>query len=362
MKKLCLFSLLLLSLCTICLGKEVPATTAKQVSYYYLSQKGVALKSADDLKLVYAPGNSHASFYIYGTDHSFVIIAGDDAVEPVLGYGTDQPFVAEHMPAQVSAILEGYTEQINFVLASKMAATPTIERKWANLVENKAEGAAAKTTAVSPLLTTIWNQSPYYNANCPYDAAGGGTSVTGCVATAMAQVMKFWNWPTTGTGIHSYSSSCCGSLSANFGSTTYNWAAMPNNVTSANPSVAKLMSHCGISVDMMYSASSSGAYVISALSPITHCTEYALKTYFNYKPTLHGEERADYSESTWIGMLKAELDAGRPIIMAGAGSGGGHCFVADGYDASNLFHMNWGWAGSSNGYFNINALNPGSVQ
>jgi len=360
MKKL----LLVVALYALCINqifaREVPAATARLVGAHFLQQKG-GLDSENELKVIYAPMSAgQVSFYVYGTSNSFVIVAGDDAVAPILGYAADHQFIAEKMPVQISSFLDGYTEQIDAIVAAHANASPEVARQWQALQANEPQP-AAKTTAVSPLLAVTWNQSPYYNADCPYDWAGGGVSVTGCVATAMAQVMKFWSWPTTGVGMHSYSSSCCGSLYANFGSTTYSWSSMPNSVTSPNAAVAKLMSHCGISVDMNYSASSSGAYVVSSASPVTHCAEYALRNYFNYKPTLHGEERSSYSEAAWKSLLKGDLDAGRPIIMAGFGSGGGHCFVADGYDASDFFHMNWGWGGTSNGYFSINALNPGGL-
>jgi hypothetical protein len=183
----------------------------------------------------------------------------------------------------------------------------------------------------------------------------------------MAQVMKFWNYPTTGTGFHSYNHSTYGTLSANFGSTTYNWTNMPNQLTSASTStqrsaVATLMYHCGVSVDMNYGVASEGgssAYVISSASAVTHCTEYALKTYFGYKSTLQGIKKANYTNTNWINILKTELNAGRPMVYAGFGDGG-HCFVCDGYDNNNFFHFNWGWGGSYDGYFTLDALNPGS--
>lgn len=361
MKKIILSLLLTVASCSFLWAKEVPNTTARTVGYHFLSQKGDrTLNNAEELQLIYAPGYAQKVFYVYATDHSFVIVSGDDAVEPILGYATDNIFKVEKMPAQVAAILDGFAEQIQYATDLQSVASPATADRWRALIANEAP-AAAKTTAVTPLMTTKWNQSPYYNADCPYDYAGGGRSVSGCVATAMTQVMKFWNWPATGTGIHSYTSSCCGTLSANFGSTTYNWSAMPNIVSSPNAAVAKITSHVGISINMNYSASSSGAFVISSASPITYCTEHSLKTFFNYAPSLQGVARSSYTESAWKNLLKTELDAGRPVIMAGYGSGGGHCFVADGYDASDYFHMNWGWGGTSDGYFNINALNPGSL-
>ncbi len=105
----------------------------------------------------------------------------------------------------------------------------------------------------------------------------------------------------------------------------------------------------------------SGAYVISAQSPVTNCSEYALQTYFDYKTSLHCEERVNYSNTQWMNMIKADLDAGRPVLYAGFGTGGGHCFVTDGYDNNNFFHFNWGWGGMDDGYFEIDALNPGNL-
>jgi len=172
----------------------------------------------------------------------------------------------------------------------------------------------------------------------------------------MAQIMKFWSYPTTGSGFHSYNHSRYGTLSANFGSTTYDWSAMPNNVTSANNAVATLMYHCGVSVDMNYGVSATGGSGAYHTDVVT-----ALKTYFGYSSGVKRELRSSYSQSQWISLLKNELNAGRPIQYAGYGSGGGHSFVCDGYDNNDFFHFNWGWGGSSDGYFSVNALNPGNL-
>jgi len=200
-------------------------------------------------------------------------------------------------------------------------------------------------------MTTTWSQSPYYNALCP------GGSVSGCVATAMAQIMKYWNYPAQGSGFHSYNHPNYGTLSANFGGTTYQWSSMPNSVNSSNNAVATLMYHCGVSVDMNYSPNLSGAYVVSSASPVQHCSEYAFKTYFGYESSLQGVERRHYSTSQWVQLLKAELNASRPVLYAGFGTGGGHAFVCDGFNG-DYFHMNWGWGGLYDGYFLVDALNP----
>jgi hypothetical protein len=169
----------------------------------------------------------------------------------------------------------------------------------------------------------------------------------------MAQVMKYWNHPVQGTGFHSYNHPNYGTLSANFGSTTYNWASMPNRLTSTNTAIATLMYHCGVSVDMNYGVRESGAQTLDVAN--------ALKTYFGYVNTLSGVRRSNYSETQWINLLKTELNANRPVQYAGTGSGGGHSFVCDGYDNNDFFHFNWGWAGRSDGYFNVNLLNPGAI-
>jgi hypothetical protein len=193
------------------------------------------------------------------------------------------------------------------------------------------------------------------NAMCP------GGSASGCVPTAMSQIMKYWNYPTKGSGLYSYNHTTYGTLSANFGNTTYQWASMPNIVSSSNSAVATIMYHAGVSIRANYSTSGTGAYVISALSPYTNCAEYAFKTYFGYKSTLQGVQRSSYTDANWITLLKNELNASRPILYAGYGDGGGHAFIFDGYDNSNYFHVNWGWGGYYDGYFSVNSLDPDGV-
>ena len=154
----------------------------------------------------------------------------------------------------------------------------------------------------------------------------------------MAQIMKFWNYPETGSGFHSYNHPAYGTLSANFGSTTYQWSLMPNVVSSSNSAVATLMYHCGVSVNMVYDIAAKGGSSAQTLDVAA-----ALKTYFGYSSTVEGKYRKDYTDAQWIDLLKTELNAGRPVQYAGTGSSGGHSFVCDGYNSNDFFHMNWGW-------------------
>ena len=349
-------------------GRHVPVNRAMTAGKVFLETAAdlPGLKSAGELQLVFTAATVTAGeagitdsiplFYVFGTgDKGFIIIAGDDNVLPVLGYSATGSFKPDSLPQNVAKWLEGYKSQIRYIITNRIPANTDITEKWNALSDGGISYSGQATTTVNPLLQTTWNQSPYYNSLCP------GGSVTGCVATAMAQIMKYWNYPEKGSGFHSYNHDQYGTLSANFGGTTYNWASMPNAVNGANSAVATLMYQVGVSVDMGYSPESSGAYVISAASPVVHCSEYALKTYFGYKTSMQGLKRSDYTDNQWLQMMKTDLAAGKPVLYAGFGSGGGHCFVADGFDRNDYIHMNWGWGGYYDGYFPINALNPSGV-
>ncbi len=324
------------------------------LAYECVSQKHNTDADKQAEKLIY--------YYVFNSDNGFIIISGDDAVYPVLGYSTEGQFNADNQPTNFKKWLENYKMQISYVIVNDIKATNEIANEWENIKNNKKFNKNSK--SVNPLLTTTWNQNPYENEMCPADPAGpGGHAVTGCPATAMAQIMKYWNYPTTGTGFHSYNHETYGNLSANFGSTTYDWASMPNHLSSSNSAVALLMYHCGVAVEMQYGPTSSSSYVImhpEAPYEDEQTCEYAYQTYFGYDAsTIQGLLRQEHSDTEWKQLLKNELDAGRPIQYAGFGEGG-HTFVCDGYDNNDYFHMNWGWGGQLDNYFLLDALNPGS--
>ncbi|HMN06104.1 MAG TPA: C10 family peptidase [Flavobacteriales bacterium] len=341
---------------------QVGEASARAIALQYLAKRDAAftdMREADvQLVLVRGeatddPNGGVVFFRVFNVaGQGFVIVSGDDLVLPILGYSTEGGFPTGELRYDVADWLEAYAIQIQAAIAGGNQQASEVAMAWQQLQEDDADRDA---DAVQPLVQTKWDQSPYVNAQCP------GGSVTGCVATAMAQVMKYHNHPAQGQGFHSYNANNYGTLSANFGATTYNWSAMPNIVNSANSAVATLMYHCGVGVEMNYSPQVSGAYVISSYTPIQHCAEYALRTYFGYDQGMQGKMRASFSESQWVNMLKAELDGSRPIVYAGVGSGGGHCFVLDGYDNNNKFHVNWGWGGQADGYFTISNLDPSSI-
>jgi hypothetical protein len=218
--------------------------------------------------------------------------------------------------------------------------------EWTKLY-NKTSYSNKTTTTVGPFVTTNWNQSPYYNDQCPYDSTAMKRTPAGCVGVAMAQTLKYWNHPSQGKGSKSYTSDY-GTLSANFETTTYNWSSMPTSISSANTEIAQLMFHVGVSVSMDYG-------IPNGSSAFPTDIDDALKNYFRYKSSLQYVSRTSYTHSGWNSLIAKELDGKRVVIYSARDTSEkvGHCFVVDGYQDSS-FHINWGWGGKLNGYFYLN--------
>lgn len=352
---------LIIALSLPILGNPVDENTAKQLAQNFWKENNIMgvkgdkvfKKKMDDARFVnVATQCGYSEFYIFNNedDKGFVIIAADDCVTPVLGYSYDNNFAAENLPPNLKGWLDGYAEQIRIAVAMRATASDEIRADWECLRQGKNLPIRSE-TQVYPLIATTWNQNYPYNELCPTDYGGPGNhAYAGCVATAMAQIMKYWAYPAQGFGFHQYYHPSYGQLSANFGETTYNWSSMPSN--SSNNSVAKLLYHCGVSVEMNYGPSSSGAQTVGSFPS----AEQAYKSFFDYKNTLHSISKSDFSDSQWINKLKNELNAARPIHYRGQNNDGGHSFICDGYDSSNQFHFNWGWSGNNDGYYNINTI------
>lgn len=369
------------------LAKQVNPERAQKVAAEFLRLHGNKLKSisADQLQYVPIKLPGEARFpglksnrmedpqlvYLFrNTDAGFVLVAGDDLAMPILAYAENSMIDANNLPVNFLKWVEEYKKQIRYLRSLPELKSTTPDDVWKRL-EQGLPLATESVQAVNPLMKTTWNQAPYYNQLCPQEFWFSEKAVTGCVATAMAQIMKYHNYPEKGAGIYTYyhsnNSVTYGNLTANFGATTYDWANMPNALSATSTSkqinaVATLMLHCGIGVSMDYSPESSGAWVTEEKSQEETCAESALKDFFMYdKSTVKGVQREGKTTAQWINLIKAELDASRPVLFAGVGDGGGHAFVADGYDNNNFFHMNWGWGGVADGYYSVDAFNPGSL-
>ena len=334
MKRLLHFQFLLVLL--LALGysslqaKRITQWQAQQQAYSFWG-KQMPQKAKAKSRAATTASRSDA-YYVFNNDAGgFVIIAGDDAVTPVLGYTSTGSFDAENLPDGLKDLLKSYERQIA-ALGDNYVANRTATR--------------AAFTGEKLLNTAKWNQSNPFNKYTP------NNYVTGCVATAGAIVMKHHGYPAKGTGSHSYTWNGQ-DLTANF-EHDYDWANMPTKYTVGNDEafdgVARLMSDLGVAVEMKYAKGGSGASMEDLLT--------ALKKYFGYSKYARLLAIADLGAEVWNDRLRAEIDANRPILYSAVDSNkGGHSFVIDGYKDES-FSVNWGWGGYCDGFYRIGALNP----
>lgn len=352
-------------------AKPIAISTANQVAENFFFRQELTTQSANQVQLVYVaiddvPATKDVPqepfFYVYSSNNnSFLIVSGDDATRPVLGFSFDSEFDPNFIPPNVEYWLSYYKEQIRYVRENNIQATAVTAKEWAKVLSGGYDFTTSTLDAVSPLTRTKWNQAPYYNDFCPYDDSRQARTVAGCVAIAMAQVMKYWNYPALGKGSHSYNHYKLGTISASFEEMEINWKSFPNQLLSRNEELAYTIFLIGVSVEMRYGVDASGAFVISKSSPKTHSSEYAMKTYWKYDPNLIvGIRKSDTTDAGWANIIKSELNSGRPLIYTGSGEEGGHAWVCDGYREDNYFSMNWGWGGAYNGYYSLSALSPGT--
>lgn len=336
MKRLLHFQFLLVLL--LALGysplqaKRITQWQAQQQAYSFWG-KQMPQKAKAKSRAATTASRSDA-YYVFNNDAGgFVIIAGDDAVTPVLGYTSTGSFDAENLPDGLKDLLKSYERQIA-ALGDKYVANQTATR--------------AAFTGEKLLNTAEWNQYAPFNKYTP------NNYVTGCVATAGAIVMKHHGYPAKGTGSHSYTWNGK-TLTANF-EHDYDWANMPAKYDGTNDAafdgVARLMADLGVAVEMQYAKSGSGAYIGNLIS--------ALQKYFGYSKLTHLAYIYDMEAEAWNAKLRGEIDANRPILYSASdASAGGHSFIIDGYKDES-FSVNWGWGGYCNGFYQIGALNPES--
>lgn len=311
-------------------AKRITQWQAQQQAYSFWG-KQMPQKARAKSRAATTASRSDA-YYVFNNDAGgFVIIAGDDAVTPVLGYTSTGSFDAENLPDGLKDLLKSYERQIA-ALGDNYVANQTATR--------------AGFTGENLLNTAKWNQ------NAPFNKYTPNNYVTGCVATAGAIVMKHHGYPAKGTGSHSYTWNGQ-DLTANF-EHDYDWASMPDKYTSGNDEafdgVARLMSDLGVAVEMQYAKGGSGATMEALVT--------ALKKYFGYSKYARLLAIADLGAEVWNDRLRAEIDADRPILYSAVNSNeGGHSFVIDGYKDES-FSVNWGWGGYCDGFYRIGALNP----
>ena len=336
-------------------ASHIDEIEARQVASQFFTVKSARMSGSatqSSVKLAYTAPEKRFYVYSRGERGPFVVVAGDDRLPQVLGYGDKGDFSMPSLPPAVRYWMDAMSRQIAFLQSHDGVVAYQPSKQVA---------------AVAPLLTTRWGQDAPYNDQCPTYAVSGDNrarAVTGCVATGVAQVMNYYRWPDVGTGSHSYVCNVNGStrteLSADYSQSYYQWDLMLDayNADSSVESceaVAKLMSDVGISMDMGY-GSSSGASEVAALQ--------ALKRYFKYNKKSYLLNRDCYGAEEWDRILIDEISARRPIIYCGYNISpndvSGHCFVLDGVDSDGYYHVNWGWDGVFDGYFLVSVLSPSS--
>jgi len=349
-------------------AKQVSVQKAETVALNFFNLNAPVVKGAvAELNYTKTGVDNTIDFYVFDIKpQGFVIVTADDNFEPVIAYSTESDFHENFNSVGVKDWMDRTAAKIAFAKQHNALANARVTNLWTSYLNGTNPG-YVKDNSVKPLLTTNWDQQPFYNALCPFNDTDKVHCVTGCVATTMAQIMKFWNYPAKGMGSFSYNdttpafSHYYGVQAADFGETTYSWPTMPASLNTNNSAIATLMYQCGVSVAMDYGDDKEGgssAYVLEAESGGQPNAQHAYTTYFSYDAsTIKGVFASAYSSSGWTSLLEGELNAGRPIQYEGQDPGvGGHTWVCDGYDVNGMFHMNWGWGGYDNGYFSLDSL------
>jgi len=370
-----LFFSLIVSSATIVRADDVSIKDAGKVAvgYYYENVNQFKTINYNDIVITDSyteTRNNESVYYVFNINNNgFVIVAADDASYPVLAYSYEKPHYTVNNSPEYAYWMDNYARQIADMKAKNLEADKESEDLWNRLINASSSDLNIKDgKAVEPLLTTTWGQGKYYNKFTPYDpqAMDDNHVPTGCVATSMAVIMYYYRYPESGFGSKTYNANNSqhgygdyGYLSANFENSVYDYDQMLNtydgNSGESCTQVSRLMYHAGVSVSMMYGPDGSG-------TGMTDCFQ-AFKVYWKYSTSIQLKERAGTTPSQWLSYLTTNLDDKKPIIYAGrdpSPSGGGHAWMCDGYQGTAYFHMDWGWDGSDNGYYYIDALNTGN--
>lgn len=349
----------------ICLGlflqinaAPVDRAVAKKAAITYCKYKTSFFKQSLNASSVV---NEHtlfysgkATLYVFNFEDGYVITTADDRAPAIIAYSPKGNFDVNNINPAVKYWIEPIQEHVALLQIQNPKANKHeqwVELQSGNVAQNVSYNNAK---GVAPLLTSTWGQGSGYNDACPlFDTLANERCVTGCVATAMAQIMYYHKYPATGNGSNSYTHIYYGTLAESFNNVPYNWAVMTDVANaSSQAEISKLIYHAGISVNMNYGPDGSGTQSEYATS--------ALQNNFRYRPDVRSINRIDYTILNWQRVLKENIDAHQPVLYSGQDdsiSAGGHAWVCDGYNDNNYFHMNWGWDGSGNSaYYWVDSL------
>jgi len=364
MKKILILSFIFIFSLSVFAG-FVPLQNAEKVAKSHVFQTVASFKSLEwneiRLDCLFDPSqNDIYKFYVFNIngDQGYVIVSSDDQIIPILAYSFEGGFNFDNMSPGQADFLNYFNESIAYVKKNEINVNEKAINQWQELLDfDQTKSFQLKSTSPILLQGINWNQNWPYNSQCPEEANASGYGFNGhvpvgCVATAMLQVMKYYNWPPTGTGSKyhsSYMNGGYGNIAINFSQQTYDWTAIPDQAsTYENPELGKINYHASVAVSTYWSYEGSGA--------TTNNVAQALKNYFKYSQSVQYVQKSNYSESGWANLIKQQIDAKKPVVYAGSpSSGAGHAWNCDGYQ-DDSFHINWGWGGAGDGYYTLDNL------
>ncbi len=359
MKRLFILLAFALLLATHLQSAPVDVNRAKALGIKFMKANSEMKSATAELSYTAYADNGQTAFYVFAVKpKGFVIVSADDRAQPIFGYSTESNFTTQ-LPDGLKTFFDNYKAGFSQMYANNDERTEEAIADWTSVATTGKLSSIKLNRSVGPLMSSIWNQTDLYNNMAPLDPSSvySGHCKSGCVANAMSQIMRYWEWPRHGQGGHGYDANSYygnyGWQEANFEDATYRFELMPDFLDFASPqyevdAVALLEYHAGVSVDMGYGPNASGAYS-QDVGP-------AMLDYFRYSPDWEHREKPNGNGTQWKNNLRANLDAGMPVYYASQGEAGGHAYVLDGYDDNDMFHLNWGWAGFDNGYYAIDGF------
>ena len=341
--------------CLVTWAAPVDHQTAFTAGTHFMQSKGL-MKSTDQLTCYTAPEMAFAdkSFFVFNLDTiGFVIVSADDRCVPILGYSMNGSFDYKKLPTNMLSWLQESATSIQEGIFANAPEDKNTLKQWEELLK---DGGAELDSPKSDsyLLTSTWEQGSGYNNYCPM--MNGQHVVVGCVATAMAQIIRYYGKPTRGFGRKSYQHTAYGILAVDFDTSEYDYSLMPDKIRRSSSAaerdmVSRLCYHCGVVVNMEYQHSGhttgSGAHTENVPAGLLH---------FGYTNAQHFSRSYINNDSLWKAMIREEIDNLRPIEYSGYGDEGGHAFVLDGYNNSDQFHFNWGWGSYADGFYTLSTM------
>jgi len=346
-------------------------------AYYYQTVNAFRATAWDDINLscVVNPNDAKPMYNLYIFDvnggEGYIVVSTDDQIKPVLAYSFESAFNADNMSPGRAAYLNYYSESNDYAASNVCENAAEARKKWADLLAYNPSVRATRDVLTSPLLLDgiVWEQGWPFNSMCPTKPSSDSHSTwgthnhayVGCVATATCHVMKYWNWPSTGTGYITHRWCYNGwnsfggyqDITVNFANQTYNWYAVADDPGNAeNEELGKICYHVGVAVKMNWQYDGSGSH--------TEYVESALRDYFKYASDIQYVVKRSYSDANWRELLRSQIDKKYPVVYSGLSTSTGHAWNCDGYQINEneeTFHMRWGWGlGDGSGFYTLDEL------